>query len=140
MPEGDITLASKFSRPRDPPAKLPMSLRTVLQELTTDDAQAAAVGAMDGTMVQTVIRDLESDLGRLGPDLATLVKVGAYCARKLDGGEVDFVSLATDRLSVLVMALTAEYFLVVVLRAGGNVARVRLTIKKRRSELVELLP
>ncbi|KRT77631.1 MAG: hypothetical protein XU14_C0008G0019 [Armatimonadetes bacterium CSP1-3] len=116
-----------------------MSLRTILQELTPDDAQAAAVGSMDGTMVQAVVKDLESDLGRMGPDLATLLKVGAFCARKLEGGEVDSVSLSTDRLSLLVVALTPEHFLVIVLRAGGNVARARLAIKKRRSELVELL-
>ena len=116
-----------------------MSLRTILQELPPDDAQAAAVGSMDGTMVQAVVRDLESDLGRMGPDLATLLKVGAFCARKLEGGEVDSVSLSTDRLPLLVVALTPEHFLVIVLRAGGNVARARLAIKKRRSELVELL-
>jgi len=52
---------------------------------------------------------------------------------------VDSVSLSTDRLSLLVVALTPEHFLVIVLRAGGNVARARLAIKKRRSELVELL-
>ncbi len=116
-----------------------MSLRAILQELTPDDAQAAAVGSMDGTMVQAVVKDLESDLGRMGPDLATLLKVGAFCARKLEGGEVDSISLSTDRLSLLVVTLTAEHFLVIVLRAGGNVARARLAIKKRRSELVELL-
>lgn len=116
-----------------------MSLRTILQELTPDDAQAAAVGAMDGTMVQAVVKDLESDLNRMAADLATLLKVGAFCARKLEGGEVDSVSLSTDRLSLLIVSLTAEHFLAIVLRAGGNVARARLAIKKRRSELVELL-
>jgi len=116
-----------------------MTLRTLLQELTIDDAQAAAVGSMDGRVVHAIIKDLEADLGRLGPDLAALLKVGAYCARKLEGGEVEFVTLATDRLALLVVALTSDHFLVVVLRAGGNVARARLAIKKRRSELVELL-
>jgi len=117
-----------------------MSLRTILQELTPDDAQAAAVGSMDGGMVQSVVKDLEPDLTRIGADLATLMKIGAFCARKLEGGEVDSVSLSTERLSLLVVTLTGEHFLVVVLRAGGNVARARLAIKKRRSELVELLP
>mgnify|MGYP001606003573 CR=1 len=130
---------SKSSQPLDPSTKPSMSLRAILQELTPDDAQAAAVGSMDGTMVQAVVKDLESDLGRMGPDLATLLKVGAFCARKLEGGEVDSISLSTDRLSLLVVTLTAEHFLVIVLRAGGNVARARLAIKKRRSELVELL-
>jgi len=131
--------ASKSTRPLEPVTKPAMSLRAILQELTPDDAQAAAVGAMDGTMLQAVVKDLESDLGRLGPDLSTLLKVGAFCARKLEGGDVDSVSLSTDRLSLLVVALTPEHFLVIVLRAGGNVARARLAIKKRRSELVELL-
>ncbi len=116
-----------------------MSLRAILQELTPDDAQAAAVGAMDGTVVQAVVKDLEADLGRMGQDLAVMLKVAAYCARKLDGGEVDSVSLSTDRISLLVVTLTPEHFLVIVLRAGGNVARARLAIKKRRSELVDLL-
>jgi len=130
---------SKSTRSLDAPTKSSMSLRAILQELTPDDAQAAAVGSMDGTVVQAVVKDLEADLGRVGQDLAVLLKVGAYCARKLDGGDVDSVSLSTDRLSLLVVMLTPEHFLVIVLRAGGNVARARLAIKKRRSELVDLL-
>ena len=44
-----------------------MSLRTILQELTPDDAQAAAGGAMGGTLVRGVGEGLAAGLGRTGP-------------------------------------------------------------------------
>jgi predicted regulator of Ras-like GTPase activity (Roadblock/LC7/MglB family) len=116
-----------------------MALRPLLQELILDDARAAAVGGMDGTLVEAVVKEGGVDLGRMAADLATLMKLGAFCARKLDGGDLDAVSVTMDRLALLVMALTPEHFVAVVLRAGGNVARARLAVKKRRSELVEQL-
>lgn len=114
-------------------------LRGLLQELIGDDTRAAAVVSMDGAVVETVIKGGDSDLSPLGGDLAALVKVGAYCMRKLEGGDLDYMTLTTDSLAVLIVSMGSHHYLATVLDAGGNIARARLQIRRRRSEITEHL-
>lgn len=114
-------------------------LRGLLQELIGDDTRAAAVVGMDGAVVETVVKGGDSDLSKVGTDLAALLKVGAYCMRKLEGGDLDYMTLTTDNLAVLVVAMGPQHFLATVLDAGGNIARARLQIRRRKSELTEQL-
>ena len=104
-----------------------------------DDTRAAAVVGMDGSVVETVVKGGNSDLSKVGTDLAALLKVGAYCMRKLEGGDLDYLTLTTDSLAVLVVAMGPQHFLATVLDAGGNIARARLQIRRRRSEITEHL-
>ncbi len=114
-------------------------LRGILQELVGDDTRAAAVVAMDGTIVESVAKGGSSDLSRAGLDLAALIKVGAYCTRRLEGGDLDYVTLTTESLAVLVVLMSPLHYLATVLDAGGNVARARLQIRRRKAEIVEQL-
>lgn len=104
-----------------------------------DDTRAAAVLAIDGSIVEAVGKGASTDLSKLGSDLAALVKVGAYCTRKLDGGDLDSVTVMTENMAVLVVALGPQHCLATVLDAGGNVARARLQIRRRRAEITEQL-
>ncbi|HET8678656.1 MAG TPA: hypothetical protein VFM39_00945 [bacterium] len=114
-------------------------LRGILQELVGDDTRAAAVMSMDGRVIEAVGKGGAVDLTRIGNDLAALLKVGAYCLRKLDGGDLDYVTVTTETLSVLVVAMGPVYYLATVLDAGGNVARARLQIRRRKAEITEHL-
>ncbi|MDR7483343.1 MAG: hypothetical protein QN183_11940 [Armatimonadota bacterium] len=114
-------------------------LRGILQELVGDDTRAAAVLGIDGGVIEAVTKGGVADLARVSTDLAALVKVGAYCIRKLDGGELDYITLTTDSLSVLVVAMGQQHYLATVLDAGGNVARARLQIRRRKAEITEQL-
>jgi predicted regulator of Ras-like GTPase activity (Roadblock/LC7/MglB family) len=113
-------------------------LRGILQELVGDDTRGAAVVAMDGTVVEAVIKG-PADLTRAGVDLAALIKVGAYCIRKLEGGDLDYATLTTESLAVLVVAVSPMHYVATVLEAGGNLARARLQIRRRKAEIVEQL-
>jgi predicted regulator of Ras-like GTPase activity (Roadblock/LC7/MglB family) len=114
-------------------------LRGILQELVGDDTRAAAVMSMDGRVVEAVGKRGAMDLGKIGTDLAALLKVGAYCLRKLDGGDLDYVTVTTESLAVLVVSMGPVYYLATVLDAGGNVARARLQIRRRKAEISEHL-
>lgn len=113
-------------------------LRGILQELVGDDTRGAAVVAMDGTVVEAVIKGA-GDLSRASVDLAALIKVGAYCTRKLEGGDLDYATLTTESLAVLVVAVSPMHYVATVLEAGGNLARARLQIRRRKAEIVEQL-
>ena len=114
-------------------------LRGILQELVGDDTRAAAVVAMDGTVIEAVTKGGPSDLSKASVDLAALIKVGAYCTRKLEGGDLDYVTLTTESLAVLVVAVSQIHYVATVLDAGGNLARARLQIRRRKAEIVEQL-
>ncbi|MBI3998306.1 MAG: hypothetical protein HY355_04675 [Armatimonadetes bacterium] len=116
-----------------------MKLRGILQELMGDDIRATAVLGMDGSVVEAVAKGAATDLAKMGADLAALLKVGAYCTRKLEGGDLDSVTVTSDALAVLVVSIGPQHCLATVLDAGGNVARARLQIRRRRGEIAEQL-
>ncbi len=114
-------------------------LRGILQDLVGDDTRAAAVMSMDGQVIEVVGKGGAVDLSKIGSDLAALLKVGAYCLRKLDGGDLDYLTVTTESLAVLVVSMGPVYYLAMVLDAGGNVARARLQVRRRKAEITEQL-
>lgn len=114
-------------------------LKSILQELVGDDTRAAALFGLDGQVVEAVTKGGGQDLHGVTPDLAALIKVGAYCARKLDGGDLDHVTMTTDHVAVLAVSINPTHYLVVVLDAGGNLARARMLIRRRKAEILEEL-
>jgi len=114
-------------------------LKGILQELIGDDTRAIALVGADGQVLEAVAKGGAHDLQMIAVDLAALLKVGAYCARKLDGGDLDHVTMATDSLAVLAVALGPAHYLATVLDGGGNIARARMQIRRRKSEIAEEL-
>ncbi len=114
-------------------------LRGILQELVGDDTRAAAVVGNDGEVVEVVAKAGGQELQNAAADLAALVKVGAYCGRKLEGGELEYLTATTESLSLLAVVLGPAHHLVALLDSGGNVARARVQIRRRKSEIAEEL-
>lgn len=114
-------------------------LRGILQELVGDDTRAVAIVGIDGNVVEAVARAGAHDMTNAAADLAAFLKVGAYCARKLDGGDLDHLMMTTDALTVLAAAMGPGHYLAAVLDAGANVARARVQIRRRKIEIVEEL-
>ncbi|MDR7419664.1 MAG: roadblock/LC7 domain-containing protein [Armatimonadota bacterium] len=113
-------------------------LRGILQELVGDDTRAVALCNMDGQVIEAVTKSGD-DLQGVAADLAAFLKVGAYCARKLEGGDLDHVTMTTDNMAVLAVTIGTGHYLATVLDAGGNVARARMVIRRRKTEITEEL-
>jgi predicted regulator of Ras-like GTPase activity (Roadblock/LC7/MglB family) len=120
-------------------ANMSAKLKGILQELVGDDTRAAALFGLDGQVVEAVTKGGGQDLHGVTVDLAALIKVGAYCARKLDGGDLDHITLTTDNAAVLAVSMNPLHYLVVVLDAGGNLARARMHVRRRKAEILEEL-
>jgi predicted regulator of Ras-like GTPase activity (Roadblock/LC7/MglB family) len=114
-------------------------LRGILQDLAGEDTRAVALVGIDGEVMEAVVKGGAQDLHTVAADLAALLKVGAYCMRKLDGGDLDHLTMTTDSLAVVAVSLGPAHFLVAMLDAGGNLARARLHIRRRKAEIVEEL-
>jgi predicted regulator of Ras-like GTPase activity (Roadblock/LC7/MglB family) len=114
-------------------------LKGILQELIGDDTRAVALCGMDGQVVEAVSKGPGNDLHDVTSDLAALLKVGAYCARKLEGGDLDHLTMTTDNIAVLAVSIGPGHYLATVLDAGGNLARARMLIRRRKTEITEEL-
>ncbi|MDR7521021.1 MAG: hypothetical protein QN168_01010 [Armatimonadota bacterium] len=114
-------------------------LRGILQDLIGEDTRAVALLGLDGQVIEAVSKSGAQDLQAAAADLAALIKVGAYCLRKLDGGDLDHLTMTTDNLAVLAVVLGPTHYLATVLEAGGNLARARMQIRRRRAEIAEEL-
>ncbi|MDR7544979.1 MAG: hypothetical protein QN120_12100 [Armatimonadota bacterium] len=116
-----------------------VKLKGILQELVGDDTRAVALFGGDGQVIEAVTKSGLHDLGPVSADLAAMLKVAAYCARKLDGGDLDHVTMTTDNVAVLAVSVGPAHYLVTVLDAGGNLARARVQIRRRKAEITEEL-
>lgn len=114
-------------------------LRGILQGMAGDDTRAVVLLGADGRAVDTVVKGSAHDPSAVTEDLIALFKVGAYCARKMDGGDVDYLTVTTESLALLVVAVGPAHYLAAVLDAGGNVARARLAVRRCKAEIMEEL-
>lgn len=114
-------------------------LKGILQGLASDDTRAVVLLGADGRAIEAVVKGGARDPSTVADDLVALFKVGAYCARKMDGGEMDYLTVTTESLALLIVAVGPAHHLAAVLEAGGNVARARLAIRRCKAEIMEEL-
>jgi len=115
-------------------------LKSILQDLIGEDILAIALVGLDGAVLESVTKGSAHDLHKVAGDLSALLKVGAYCARKLDGGDLDHVTMKTDSISVLTVSVGPGHYLATVIDARGNLARAQMQIRRRKTEIAEDLP
>lgn len=114
-------------------------LKSILQDLLGDDTRAVALLGFNGEVVEAVAKGEIPYLPSVATDLTAMLKVGAYCGRKLEGGDLDHVAMTTEHIALLAVAMGPAHYLAAVLDAGGNVARARVQIRRRKSEILEEL-
>jgi predicted regulator of Ras-like GTPase activity (Roadblock/LC7/MglB family) len=115
------------------------NLKRILQDLVSEDTRVVALVALDGRVIESVAKGGSHGLHAAAGDLAALLKVGAYCTRKLEGGDLDHITLTTDHLAVLAVSMGPAHYLAALLNARGNVARALMSIRRRRGEISEEL-
>jgi predicted regulator of Ras-like GTPase activity (Roadblock/LC7/MglB family) len=120
-----------------------MSFRTHLESVVNqvDGSLACSVMGFDGIAVDTHQSEeaLELELNGAWIEYANLLGQLRQAAESLKTGEVQEVSINSERVLTLVRLVSPEYFLVLALRAEGNYGKgryvLRLTAPKIRAEL-----
>ena len=97
---------------------------------TIDGARAACLVARDGITVSTVTREPDLDLEALAAELLTRTHLISEDHRQLALGELRQIAVTTDRYSILVGAVTDEYYLLLVVAAGGGFGRARFELRR----------
>jgi predicted regulator of Ras-like GTPase activity (Roadblock/LC7/MglB family) len=97
-----------------------------------DGALALSLVARDGMPVESVSSDPDLDLEVLAAELVAQVRSITENHRELDVGEVQHLSVTTDRLTLMVSSVAADYYLLLVLGPEGNYGRARFELRRAR--------
>jgi predicted regulator of Ras-like GTPase activity (Roadblock/LC7/MglB family) len=96
---------------------------------------ALSLVAKDGIPVESVSSDPDLDIEVLAAELISQARSIADNHRDLAVGEVQQLSVVTDRLTLIVSAVTGEYYLLLVLGPDGNYGRARFELRRARLAL-----
>lgn len=100
-----------------------------------DGALALSLVAKDGMPVESVSSEPDLDLEVLAAELMTQVRNLSDDHRELNVGAVEHLAVTTDEMTLMVSAVAADYFLLLVLRDSANFGRARFELRRARGLL-----
>src|SRR6516225_25742 len=110
-----------------------MSFLEQLQSVVSqvDGALACSIMGFDGIAVEThqVGNASDLDLGTAWIEFASILTQLKSAAEQLKAGTINEVSVNTDKITVVMRPLSAEYFLVLALRPNGNYGKGRYALR-----------
>jgi predicted regulator of Ras-like GTPase activity (Roadblock/LC7/MglB family) len=93
---------------------------------------ALSLVAKDGLPVESVSADPDLDIEVLAAELTAQARSINENHRELDVGDVQQLSVTTDRLTLIVSTVTPEYYLLLVLGTDGSYGRARFELRRAR--------
>jgi len=97
-----------------------------------EGAVALTLVAKDGILVESFSSDPDLDLDVLAAELVAQVRMISENHRELDVGDVQQLAVMTDRLTLMVSSVAADYYLLLVLGPEGNYGRARFELRRAR--------
>ena len=93
---------------------------------------ALSLVARDGIAVESVSSDPEIDLEALAAEMVAQARAISDNHRELEAGEVQQLSVTTDRVTLMVSSVAPDYYLLLELGPGGNYGRARFELRRAR--------
>ena len=97
-----------------------------------DGARALSLVARDGMPVESVSSDPEIDLEALAAEMVSQARAISANHRELEVGDVQQLSVTTERVTLMVSTVTPDYYLLLVLGPEGNYGRARFELRRAR--------
>ena len=97
-----------------------------------EGAVALSLVARDGIPVESFSSDPDLDLEVLAAELVAQARSISENHRELDVGEVQQLAVMTDRLTLMVSSVAADYYLLLVLGPEGNYGKARFELRRAR--------
>lgn len=95
-----------------------------------EGARLLSLVARDGMPVETVPTPAEYDVDLLAAELMSQVRAVAQNHQELDVGAVHHLSVSTERATLMVSAVAAGYYLLLVLAPDANHGRARFELRR----------
>jgi predicted regulator of Ras-like GTPase activity (Roadblock/LC7/MglB family) len=119
-----------------------MSLRDTLRSIVenVDGGLAAMIMAYDGIPVDEVsVEQTEFDMQLLSVEYATVLKEIRRSVEVIKAGDMEEVSITTDRTCVAIRVLNDELFVVLVIKRDGNFGKGRYLLRLKSYEIAQEL-
>jgi predicted regulator of Ras-like GTPase activity (Roadblock/LC7/MglB family) len=97
-----------------------------------DGALALSLVAKDGIRVDSVSSAPDLDVEGLAAEMVSQARAISDNHRELEVGEVQQLSVTTDRVTLMVSSVTSDYYLLLVLGPGANYGRARFELRRAR--------
>lgn len=97
-----------------------------------DGALALSLVARDGIPIESVSADPEIDLEALAAEMVSQARAISDNHRELEVGDVQQLSVTTERVTLMVSSVTPDYYLLLVLGPDGNYGRARFELRRAR--------
>jgi predicted regulator of Ras-like GTPase activity (Roadblock/LC7/MglB family) len=107
-----------------------VTLKDIANKL--DDLECVMLVGTDGLPIEKVVRKETLNVELLVAEFTTILRNTAQTASEVEAGPLDELILLTERVVVLIKAITAEYFLMIILSEGANIGRARFELKKAK--------
>jgi predicted regulator of Ras-like GTPase activity (Roadblock/LC7/MglB family) len=116
--------------------------KSILQDIVEQSGGgiSSALMGYDGIAVDQYEKPFEGiDLQLVAVEYANVLKEVKKTVEILETGEMEEVVIRTERFTVLIRALTDDYFVTLTLRRDGNFGKARYMLAKESSRLREAL-
>jgi predicted regulator of Ras-like GTPase activity (Roadblock/LC7/MglB family) len=107
-----------------------VTLKDIANKL--DDLECIMLVGTDGLPIEKVVRKETLNVELLVAEFTTILRNTAQTAAEVEAGPLDEMILLTQRVVVLLKAITTEYFLMIILSEGANIGRARFELKKAK--------
>lgn len=97
-----------------------------------DGAVALSLVAKDGIAVESVSTDPDLDLEVLAAELVAQARSISDNHRELHLGEVQQLSVSTERMTLMVSSVAEDYYLLLVLGPEGSYGQARFELRRAR--------
>lgn len=113
-----------------------MPFKDVLREIRdrVDGAVAISLIGDDGIAVESM-NPSGVPLDAMGAEFGRFIKSIRQSNRELDTGDVLQFSLMTEKYIAILSAVTPEYYVLLVMRPGGNYGRARFELARAKEVL-----
>ena len=108
-------------------------LHHILQSV--EGARAVAIIGRDGIAVERLAVSQEPNLDLATAQFTDIAKKLQAANEELEAGELREMIQRTERYMVLLTAITPEYFLLMILSAGGSLGRARFELRRAAADL-----
>ena len=97
-----------------------------------DGAVALSLVAKDGMPVESFTSNPDLELDVLAAEMIAQARSISSNHRELEVGDVQQLSVSTDRMTLMVSSVASDYYLLLVLGPEGNYGKARFELRRAR--------
>ncbi len=109
-----------------------MDFKSVLNEIlnNVDGAIGAGLVGTDGIVIDQVSMKGAFNISDVGAEYATIIKNAKKASENFGLGKTSEILISTEKAMMIMMTVSADYFVAIALDLDGNLGRGRLEVKK----------